>query len=103
MFGLRLVIYVSLHCSPRCRFGGIDRAVRNATTECSVQDLLSRLVQERSLMATDTTVRPFNVNFPEEALDDLRRRIGATRWPERETVTDDSQGVPLATMQELAA
>ncbi len=54
-------------------------------------------------MAPDTTVRPFRVEFPEEALDDLRRRVTATRWPERETVTDDSQGVPLAMMQELAS
>ena len=53
-------------------------------------------------MAADTAVRPFHIDFPEEALDDLRRRISATRWPERETVADDSQGVPLATMQELA-
>ena len=53
-------------------------------------------------MATDTTVRPFRMEFPQETLDDLRRRVGATRWPERETVTDDSQGVPLAMMQELA-
>jgi pimeloyl-ACP methyl ester carboxylesterase len=53
-------------------------------------------------MATDTTVRPFHIEFPQETLDDLRRRIGATRWPERETVTDDTQGVPLAMMQELA-
>jgi pimeloyl-ACP methyl ester carboxylesterase len=47
-------------------------------------------------------VRPFQVGFPEEELAELRRRINATRWPERETVTDDSQGVPLALMQELA-
>ena len=53
-------------------------------------------------MAIDTTIRPFRIAFPEEALDDMRRRIRATRWPERETVPDDSQGVPLATMQELA-
>ena len=53
-------------------------------------------------MATDVTVRPFRIEFPQEALDDLHRRIGATRWPERETVTDDTQGVPLTMMQELA-
>jgi pimeloyl-ACP methyl ester carboxylesterase len=47
-------------------------------------------------------IRPFEIDFPEEDLADLRRRINATRWPERETVDDDSQGVPLATMQELA-
>jgi pimeloyl-ACP methyl ester carboxylesterase len=49
-----------------------------------------------------TAVRPFQVSFPEAELNELRRRILATRWPERETVTDDSQGVPLATIQQLA-
>src|SRR5262247_784269 len=49
-----------------------------------------------------TAVRPFWINVPEEALVDLRRRILATRWPDKETVADQSQGVPLATMQELA-
>jgi len=54
-------------------------------------------------MPTDhNTVRPFRVDFPEAELTELRRRIKATRWPERETVTDDSQGVPLALMQDLA-
>jgi pimeloyl-ACP methyl ester carboxylesterase len=52
---------------------------------------------------TDTTaIRPFRINMSEEALVDLRRRITATQWPERETVTDQSQGLPLATMQKLA-
>ncbi|HEY6925362.1 MAG TPA: alpha/beta fold hydrolase [Steroidobacteraceae bacterium] len=50
----------------------------------------------------DTTIRPFHINVPEAALVDLRRRIVATQWPEKETVADESQGVPLATMQELA-
>jgi pimeloyl-ACP methyl ester carboxylesterase len=50
----------------------------------------------------DNAIRPFRVSFPEEALEDLRRRIAATRWPERETVTDQSQGPQLATMQKLA-
>jgi pimeloyl-ACP methyl ester carboxylesterase len=49
-----------------------------------------------------TDVRPFRVDVPQEALDDLRRRIGATRWPSSELVDDRSQGVQLATMQELA-
>jgi pimeloyl-ACP methyl ester carboxylesterase len=47
-------------------------------------------------------VRPFTIVFPESDLADLRRRINATRWPEAETVTDDSQGVRLGLMQELA-
>jgi pimeloyl-ACP methyl ester carboxylesterase len=50
----------------------------------------------------DGAVRPFTVGFPPEAVDDMRRRVAATRWPDRETVDDDSQGVRLATMQELA-
>ncbi len=50
----------------------------------------------------NAAVRPFQVGFSEEELSDLRRRVSATRWPERETVSDDSQGVRLAMMQELA-
>ena len=49
-----------------------------------------------------TAIRPFRVNVAEAKLTELRRRINATQWPERETVTDESQGVQLATMQELA-
>jgi pimeloyl-ACP methyl ester carboxylesterase len=47
-------------------------------------------------------IRPFRVDVPEERLADLRRRIAAMQWPERETVLDQSQGVQLATIQELA-
>jgi pimeloyl-ACP methyl ester carboxylesterase len=54
------------------------------------------------LTTESTTVRELHVGFPEADLDDLRRRISATRWPEPETVDDDSQGVPLALMQDLA-
>jgi pimeloyl-ACP methyl ester carboxylesterase len=49
-----------------------------------------------------TALRPFTFKASEADLDDLRARIAATQWPERETVPDDSQGVPLATMQKLA-
>lgn len=49
-----------------------------------------------------TDLRPFTVGIPDAALEDLRRRIAATQWPEEETVSDESQGVPLATMQKLA-
>ncbi len=51
---------------------------------------------------TDLAVRPFRINVPEAALVDLRRRIAATRWPDKETVADQSQGMQLATIQELA-
>jgi pimeloyl-ACP methyl ester carboxylesterase len=49
-----------------------------------------------------SAIRPFQVNVPEAELTELRRRINATRFPEKETVTDFSQGVPLATVQKLA-
>src|SRR5580658_6833118 len=49
-----------------------------------------------------TAIRPFRVGFSDAELADLRRRVNATRWPERETVADDSQGVRLAMMQDLA-
>ena len=51
--------------------------------------------------ADDNTIRPFKVNVPEEQIADLRRRIAATRWPDRETVADRSQGAQLAQLQEL--
>jgi len=50
---------------------------------------------------THLAIRPFSINVPEEDLVDLRRRIAATRWPDKETVTDQSQGVQLAKIQEL--
>jgi pimeloyl-ACP methyl ester carboxylesterase len=52
--------------------------------------------------ADPAAIRPFSVHFPQEALDDLKRRVAATRWPDAETVSDDSQGVRLATIQKLA-
>jgi pimeloyl-ACP methyl ester carboxylesterase len=55
-----------------------------------------------STAETAVEIRPFRVDVPEQALDDLRRRIAATNWPEEETVADQSQGVPLAMIKELA-
>ena len=52
--------------------------------------------------AANQTMRPFHVDVPQQDLDDLRRRVTAMRWPDREIVDDESQGVRLATMQELA-
>ena len=58
--------------------------------------------QQRTARATEkNAIRLFQVNVPEAELTELRRRISATKWPERETVTDASQGVQLATMQKL--
>jgi pimeloyl-ACP methyl ester carboxylesterase len=55
-----------------------------------------------STVETASEIRPFQVEVPDEALEDLRRRIAATNWPEKETVADQSQGVPLAMIQKLA-
>jgi len=56
----------------------------------------------KMISAEKSAIRPFQVSFPDEELVDLRRRINATKWPEREPVSDPSQGVQLATMQKLA-
>ncbi|MGQ5259591.1 epoxide hydrolase family protein [Micromonospora sp. ZYX-F-536] len=53
-------------------------------------------------MSSDNKIRPFRLDTPDEVIADLRRRIAATRWPTRELVNDRSQGVQLATVQELA-
>jgi pimeloyl-ACP methyl ester carboxylesterase len=53
-------------------------------------------------MSDQTEIRPFRVDMPDEAIADLRRRIAAVRWPSKELVADRSQGVQLATIQELA-
>ena len=54
-----------------------------------------------TLAGEGESIRPFRVRVPQKALDDLRRRIAATRWPSRETVADRSQGAQLASLQEL--
>src|SRR2546430_6917476 len=65
--------------------------------------LTSATQRGREHAADKNAIRPFHVNVvPEAELTELRRRITATRWPERETVTDQSQGVQLSTMQKLA-
>src|SRR5882724_9401811 len=58
--------------------------------------------QGSKLPGDKNAIRPFHVNVPEADLTELLKRINATKWPERETVTDATQGVQLATMQALA-
>ena len=53
-------------------------------------------------MTDNSSIRPLQLSFQEAELTELRRRVNLTRWPERETVADASQGVQLATMQKLA-
>ena len=61
------------------------------------------VTEQRTEQTTDkTAIRPFRVNVPEAELTELRRRINATKWPDKETVPDFSQGVQLAFMQALA-
>ena len=65
-------------------------AVSNAQNDSSVKPV------------SGESIRPFKVNIPQSDLDDLRRRVLATKWPDHETVNDETQGVQLATMQKLA-
>ena len=63
---------------------------------------VSLLSTQMTAAAGDTPIRPFRVDVPEADLADLRKRVAATKWPEREQVADATQGVQLATMQKLA-
>ena len=76
---------------------GVGAAAFVSTSVLSARQAASATTPESS------AIRPFRINFPEEVLVDLRRRVKATRWPEKETVTDPSQGVQLATVKELAS
>jgi pimeloyl-ACP methyl ester carboxylesterase len=91
------------------------RAVLATSAAAGAVSLLPRLVdsagdalaqpsnQGESQMATKAEeIRPFQIHFPDEALVDLKKRVAATRWPDKETVSDESQGVQLATSQKLA-
>jgi pimeloyl-ACP methyl ester carboxylesterase len=76
-----------------------------SATLASIFVLISGSGLAQSVPATDqasTAIRPYHIHFSKEAITDLRRRIAATNWPEKETVTDASQGVQLATMRKLA-
>jgi pimeloyl-ACP methyl ester carboxylesterase len=75
------------------------RTVLAASGAVAASSLIA--MQARAGTASDA-IRQLNIDVPQAELDELRRRINATRWPERETVTDESQGVPLAMIQELA-
>jgi pimeloyl-ACP methyl ester carboxylesterase len=63
--------------------------------------MVTFLPGQRAAAADGNEIRPFRVSIPEEQLADLRRRIAATRWPDRETVDDQSQGIQLAKLQAL--
>jgi hypothetical protein len=80
-----------------------DRFKRHGVKKSHFHEAIPKcFIQKETAMTTHPAVRPFRIGVPEEELVDLRRRILATRWPEREIVADASQGVQLATIQELA-
>jgi pimeloyl-ACP methyl ester carboxylesterase len=85
---------------------GIDHARRRllgtAIMGFAAAGAASLFLDPVAAMAEGAAIRPFRVNVPQEQLADLHRRIAATRWPDKETVTDPSQGVQLATIQKLA-
>ena len=78
------------------------RLLSTAAMGIAVAGTSGLLPADLAAATEDNAIRPFNINVPEEELVDLRRRIAAMRWPEKETVADQSQGVQLGTMQELA-
>src|ERR1700704_5214210 len=67
-----------------------------------LQGAISNAQTGSSEKTSTETIRPFQVHIPQADLDELRRRVLNTKWPDRETVTDPSQGVRLATMKKLA-
>src|SRR5262249_6773792 len=77
------------------------RLLATATMSIAAAAATSLLPSRLVAAATDDAIRPFRVNVSEEQLADLRRRLLATRWPDKETVADGSQGVQLARLQEL--
>ena len=60
------------------------------------------IISDTTTASAESAVRPFRIEVPQGEIDELRRRINATRWPTRELVTDRSQGVQLAAIQNLA-
>ena len=75
---------------------------RDVLATSAAASAITLLFESPARAAGDNAIRPFRINVPEARLVDLRRRIAATQWPETETVADQSQGVQLATIQELA-
>src|SRR5262249_1503396 len=76
--------------------GAVDRTLFGRVKPMSMPEIAPRARGE------NPDIRPFRVNFPDTDLAEMRRRVKATRWPDKETVPDAAQGVQLATMQQLA-
>jgi pimeloyl-ACP methyl ester carboxylesterase len=78
------------------------RLLGAAATGIAVAGVASLLPANLAAATEGDAIRPFRINIPEEQLVDLKRRVSATRWPDKEAVTDATQGVQLATVQKLA-
>ncbi len=84
--------------------GGADTlAPQTSTTTTTADRPIIGISATSDPTVEDRTIRPFEFRASDEELADLKRRISATRWPEKETVSDDTQGVQLATVQKLAS
>jgi hypothetical protein len=81
---------------------GIIAVVISGVATAQIPNAGSPIPANASATAEDKAIRPFKFNASKDALADMRKRIAATRWPDKETVTDQSQGVQLATIQKLA-
>ncbi len=91
---------VTMDHSTLCRAASRNIAILISTFSLGLC-LMAVSGQAQSPGVDNNAIRPFRVNTPKEALADLRRRVTATRWPDKETVADGSQGVQLAKLQEL--
>jgi len=101
---LRISIIAIASCAVGLSLFAASSHAQNAESKVQTQNIMTLTAATQP--KKDTTdgkdaIRPFHVSIPDEALADLRRRIAATRWPERELVSDASQGVQLATMKKL--
>ncbi len=76
-------------------------AQTNGTSILRKGTAMTELAIAPEVVDQDTSIRPFHVNIPEDEIAELKRHIAATRWPDKETVPDQSQGVPLARLQAL--
>jgi Epoxide hydrolase N terminus len=83
-------------------FGSPNAQAGEATSPGAIPAGVTAIPVKTAGAADDNSIRPFHISTPQADLVDLHRRIAATRWPDKETVADESQGVQFATMQKLA-
>ncbi|MGA8268965.1 MAG: epoxide hydrolase N-terminal domain-containing protein, partial [Candidatus Acidiferrales bacterium] len=82
------------------KFGMMSSA--NVPSKLTTPPGSTPVTENRPADSGDIAIRPFHISVPEQEIVELRRRVAATRWPERELVSDATQGVQLATTQKLA-